>query len=181
MLELVIGGARSGKSAYAQQCALEFAGNNHNGINGSVIYIATATAGDTEMASRIQHHRASRPEHWQTVEESVNLASVLKQVDNESAFIIVDCLTLWLTNLLALGEQQKEHQFDLLFACLPKLTASVVFVTNETGSGVVPMGEETRRFVDDAGRLHQRLAKECHCVTQIIAGIPNRIKNESAN
>ena len=181
MLELVIGGARSGKSAYAEQCALEFSNQNTSSAASSVFFIATATAGDEEMETRIQHHKASRPNNWQTLEEPVKLAEALKEANKKSGFIIVDCLTLWLTNLLALNDKQRQSEIDALFASLSELTSPVIFVTNEIGSGVVPMGKETRWFVDEAGRLHQRLAAKCQRVTQMIAGIPNRIKNESDN
>ena len=178
MLELVIGGARSGKSAYAEQCALEYTKSNSKSTNGSVLYIATATAGDEEMAARIHHHQKSRPESWQTIEEPIKLANALIQASEQSEFIIVDCLTLWVTNLLAIDIEQRQREIDLVLSVLPKLTSSVIFVTNEIGMGVVPLGEETRRFVDEAGRLHQHLATQCHRVTQMIAGIPSRIKNE---
>lgn len=181
MFELVIGGARSGKSAYAEQRAQEYTQSNPKSTNGDILYIATATAGDDEMAQRISHHQMSRPEDWQTIEEPVKLADVLKQHANKPEFIIVDCLTLWLTNLLAIDTEQRQHEIELLFSTLPELTSSVIFVTNEVGMGIVPLGEETRRFVDEAGRLHQRLATRCHRVTQMIAGIPNRIKNEPTN
>jgi len=186
MFELVIGGARSGKSAYAEQCALEYTReharkytqSNPKSTNGAILYIATATAGDDEMARRIHHHQNARPESWQTIEEPIKLANALTQASEQSAFIIVDCLTLWLTNLLVRDNEQRQQEIDLLFSTLPELTSSVIFVTNEIGMGVVPLGEETRRFVDEAGRLHQRLATQCHRVTQMIAGIPNRIKDE---
>ena len=178
MFELVIGGARSGKSAYAEQCALEFSNRNTSSMAGSVFFIATATAGDDEMATRIQHHKASRPNDWTTIEEPIKLAKALKQAKDQAGFIIVDCLTLWLSNLLALNAEQRQSEIDSLFACLSDLSASVIFVTNEVGSGVVPMGEESRWFVDETGRLHQRLAVQCQRVTQMIAGIPHRIKND---
>lgn len=181
MFELVIGGARSGKSAYAEQCALEFSNLNTNSAAGSVYFIATATAGDDEMETRIQHHKASRPQNWQTLEEPIELAEALKQANTKSGFIIVDCLTLWLTNLLALNDKQRQSEINALFTGLSEITSSVIFVTNEIGSGIVPMGKETRWFVDEAGRLHQRLAAKCQRVTQMIAGIPNRIKNEPDN
>jgi len=181
MLELVIGGARSGKSAYAERCALEYTQSNPKSTNSGVLYIATATADDEEMTARIHHHQTSRPESWQTIEEPTKLASALTQASEPSEFIIVDCLTLWLTNLLATDNEQCQQEIDLLFSTLPGLTSSVIFVTNEIGMGIVPLGAETRRFVDEAGRLHQRLAVQCHRVTQMIAGIPNRIKNESAD
>lgn len=181
MLELVIGGARSGKSAYAERRALEYTKQNSRRKNGGVLYVATATAGDAEMAMRIEHHKASRLDDWQTIEEPIKLASILKQHANKSEFIIVDCLTLWLANLLTMDNEQAQREIDLLFSSLAELTSSVIFVSNEVGMGVVPLGEETRRFVDEAGRLHQRLAVRCHRVTQMIAGIPNRIKDEATD
>jgi len=181
MLELVIGGARSGKSAYAGQCALEYIQSNLKSTNGGVLLIATATAGDDEMAARIHHHQMSRPDDWQTIEEPIKLANALTQASERSEFIIVDCLTLWLTNLLAIDNEQRQREIALVFSIVPELTSSVIFVTNEIGMGVVPLGEETRRFVDEAGRLHQRLAAQCQRVTQMVAGIPNRVKNEPAD
>ncbi len=181
MLELVIGGARSGKSAYAQQSALEYCKQDSGRKKGDVLYIATATAGDNEMAMRIEQHKLSRPRDWQTIEEPIKLASVLKQHANQSEFIIVDCLTLWLTNLLAVDNEQAQREIALLFSTLPELTPSVIFVSNEVGMGIVPLGEATRQFVDEAGRLHQRLAARCHRVTQMTAGIANRIKDEATD
>ncbi len=168
MLELVIGGARSGKSAYAEQCAED--------SNRSVLYIATATAEDQEMQQRISHHKYNRPPHWQTIEEPIQLSKVLSI--NPDAFVIVDCLTLWMTNILALENKQYEQEMAQFFVVIENITTPIIFVTNEVGMGVVPLGEETRRFVDETGRLHQRLAKHCQRVTQMIAGIENRIKDE---
>ncbi len=171
MLEFVLGGARSGKSHYAQQRAL---------ASGSwVVYIATATAGDTEMQARINAHRKSRPAHWTTCEEAYDLAKVLQQYDNPDSFIIVDCLTLWLSNLLARPADFHALQVTEFLNSVQDMQASAVFVSNEVGMGIVPLGELSRRFVDEAGRLHQRLAQQCQRVTQMIAGIPNVIKNES--
>jgi len=178
MLELVIGGARSGKSAYAEQCALEHTKYHSKGTIETVLYIATATAEDNEMADRIEHHKASRPEDWQTIEEPIKLASVLEQHNDRSKFIIVDCLTLWLSNLLSKDDEEMQYEVDLFLSILPELNSSVIFVTNEVGMGIVPIGAETRRFVDEAGRLHQRLAALCQRVTQMTAAIPNRIKDE---
>jgi len=168
MHEFVLGGARSGKSRYAQQRAMA------SGL--SVIYIATATAGDAEMQRRIDMHRQTRPENWTTHEESLVLGAVLNQYDSVNNFIIVDCLTLWLSNLLAQSETILEEQISEFFTAVQMLKASAVFVSNEVGMGIVPLGELSRRFVDEAGRVHQRLAGECQRVTQMIAGIPNVIK-----
>lgn len=175
MLELVLGGARSGKSAYAEQCAQAFI---KQVSTAKVLYIATATAEDSEMADRIEHHRATRPHDWQTIEEPIKLASILKQHNASSEYIIVDCLTLWLTNLLMRDKELMHQEVDSLLASLSELTSSVIFVSNEVGMGIVPMGVETRHFVDEAGRLHQALAARCQRVTQMIAGIPNRIKDQ---
>ncbi len=168
MLELVIGGARSGKSAYAEQCATD--------SKLPVFYIATATAGDTEMQRRIAFHRNNRPQDWHTLEEPVCLGNAI--TDLTDVFVIVDCLTLWMTNILALELTRYEKEITSFLCAVDKLETPVIFVTNETGMGVVPLGEETRRFIDETGRLHQRLAKRCHRVTQMIAGIENRIKDE---
>ena len=170
MLEFVLGGARSGKSHYAQQRALA------SGL--SVVYIATATAGDKEMQARIHAHRQTRPAHWTTCEEPYELAKVLQQYDNPDSFIIVDCLTLWLSNLLARPTDFHEQQVKEFLNSVQDMRASAVFVSNEVGMGIVPLGELSRRFVDEAGRLHQRLAQQCQRVTQMIVGIPNVIKNE---
>ena len=170
MLEFVLGGARSGKSHYAQQQALA--------SNLPVIYIATATAGDAEMLARIDLHRQSRPAHWTVCEEALDLAAMLHRYGEQENYIIVDCLTLWLSNLLAQTPEYYQQQLQAFFACLPDLDASVIFVSNEVGMGITPMGELSRRFVDESGRLHQRLAQQCHRVTQMIVGIPHVIKNE---
>ena len=170
MFEFVLGGARSGKSHYAQQQALA------SGL--PVIYIATATAGDDEMRARIRIHQQSRPAHWTLCEEPLELAAMLRRHQHAGHYIIVDCLTLWLSNLLAQTPAFYQQQLQEFFDCLPDVEASVIFVSNEVGMGVVPMGELSRRFVDESGRLHQRLAQQCQRVTQMIVGIPHVIKNE---
>ncbi|MDH5407061.1 MAG: bifunctional adenosylcobinamide kinase/adenosylcobinamide-phosphate guanylyltransferase [Gammaproteobacteria bacterium] len=169
MKELIIGGARSGKSAYAQQCA------EQSGLQ--LIYVATATAHDEEMAHRIRHHQQQRDTSWKLIEEPVDLLTVLQTYAAEDACILVDCLTLWLSNLLAQDNQAElEQQIDGLIQRVPDLPGKMIFVSNETGLGVIPMGELTRRFVDEAGRLHQLLAGICDSVTFMLAGIPQKIK-----
>jgi adenosylcobinamide kinase/adenosylcobinamide-phosphate guanylyltransferase len=170
MKELILGGARSGKSALAERLAGE------SGLD--VTYIATAAIGDAEMAERIRHHQARRPGHWQVVEEPIQLASALQESAVEQRCVIVDCLTLWLTNLLLADEALYQTQRDALLETLPGLPGRLIMVGNETGMGVVPMGELTRRFVDESGRLHQQLAGLCERVTLTVAGLPHVLKGE---
>lgn len=171
MKELILGGARSGKSALALQRALA--------SGKEVTFIATATAGDAEMAARIERHKADRPSQWLLVEESIALAEVLLQHADEQSCLLVDCLTLWLSNLLG-NEDFDEAQFisqrDNLLKILPQLPGHIIFVSNEVGFGITPMGSISRRFVDEAGRLHQQLAGLCDQVTLTVAGLPLALK-----
>ena len=171
MLQLILGGARSGKSRLAEQTAKE------TGL--SVIYIATAQALDTEMQQRIAHHQQQRPAHWQVLEEPIFLADRLLQCDQANQLILVDCLTLWLTNLLLAEDPAlQQQQMQKLFEVLPQLQSQIILVSNETGLGVVPMGEISRRFVDEAGRLHQTLGQLANKVMFCVAGFPMILKDE---
>jgi len=166
---LILGGARSGKSAYAEQEAIA------TGLY--VDYIATAQGQDEEMMQRIFLHQRQRPASWGLIEEPVYLADTLLQQDADNKCILVDCLTLWLSNLLchddkALFEEEKSK----LLQTLPRLTSHIIFVSNEVGQGIVPMGELNRRFVDESGRLHQQLATLCDSVIWIMAGLPQHLK-----
>ena len=170
MKELILGGARSGKSHYAETRAIE------SGLD--VIYIATAQALDDEMQLRIKHHQQQRPAHWRLIEEPIELLSVLKENANASTCILVDCLTLWVSNQLCSNKhkQQIEKNSESLASLLPTLSGNIIFVSNEVSMGVTPMGEMSRQFVDESGRLHQRLAAVCDKVTLMVAGIPSQIK-----
>ncbi len=173
MIELVLGGARSGKSRYAENYATEF--------NGEVLYLATAFPGDEEMAARIKRHVGGRPVHWKTIEEPVRLASTLLENDGAGKLFLVDCLTLWLSNILfsdaeIANEQRFEHEKTELFAVLPSLKADILMVSNEVGQGIVPLNAMSRRFVDEAGWLHQKLAKMSDRVTFVTAGLPQKLK-----
>ncbi|MCH7383272.1 bifunctional adenosylcobinamide kinase/adenosylcobinamide-phosphate guanylyltransferase [Acinetobacter dispersus] len=171
MLQLILGGARSGKSRLAEQTAKE------TGL--SVIYIATAQALDAEMQQRIAHHQQQRPAHWQVIEEPIYLADRLLQCDQANQLILVDCLTLWLTNLLLAEDSAlQQQQMQKLFEVLPQLQSQIILVSNETGLGVVPMGEISRRFVDEAGRLHQTLGQLANKVMFCVAGFPMILKDE---
>ena len=167
MLQLVLGGARSGKSRFAENQATA------SGLE--VIYIATAQALDGEMRERIQHHIDSRPP-WPTVEEPIALARALVSADGVGRFLLVDCLTLWLTNLLLAEDAVFEREVAALMRVLPQLQAQVVLVSNEVGLGVIPMGELSRRYVDEAGRLNQRIAELADRVTFCAAGLPLTLK-----
>lgn len=172
MKEFVMGGARSGKSALAQQRALE------SGLN--VIYLATAQANDEEMVARIARHRAERPAEWGLVEEPLALADALKAHAAPHHCLLVDCLTLWLSNLLIAGEEQLDRETRRLLDTLPSLPGSVVLVSNEVGQGIVPTNPLARRFRDEAGRLHQAVASCCDRVTFVIAGLPLILKDPPA-
>ncbi len=168
MRELILGGARSGKSALAQQHA------EASGLK--IICIVTATPDDAEMAERIAHHQANRPPAWRVVEEPVELAAALMEHADRSHCLLVDCLTLWLNNVLSDGafDQQRAALLDTL----PRLPGRIILVGNEIGLGVIPMGKLTRRFVDENGRLHQEIASHCERVTLCAAGLPMTLKDD---
>ena len=129
------------------------------------------------MAARIAAHRARRDAGWQTIEAPHELPEALDAAPHGSA-VLVDCLTLWLTNLLCAedNEQRLQTETNALYALLPQLGGDLILVSNETGLGVVPLGELTRRYVDEAGRLHQRLAVQMQQVIFMIAGLPQVLK-----
>lgn len=175
---LILGGARSGKSAFAEQLARE------SGLPTSVI--VTAEALDEEMAERIRHHRRVRPADWRTVEEPVALAAALEAEADPGKCVIVDCLTLWLTNLIAGSDasvsamattpQRYQQERDALIELLPKLRGTVLIVSNEVGLGLVPDTPLGRVFRDEAGRLNQAVASACARATFLAAGLPLRLK-----
>ncbi len=172
MRELILGGARSGKSALAERLA---------GEDGrEVVYLATAEAGDEEMARRIADHRERRSRHWQTHEEPLALAGALERLSAPGRCLLVDCLTLWLSNLLALDDRSRwPREREALLTLLPRLPGRIILVSNEVGWGIVPMGELSRRFQDEAGRLHQALAACCERVILVVAGLPQVLKGEA--
>ncbi|ULU27059.1 bifunctional adenosylcobinamide kinase/adenosylcobinamide-phosphate guanylyltransferase [Dyella terrae] len=173
MRTLILRGARSGKSALAERMATA---SGHE-----VVYIATAQAHDAEMAARIAHHRAQRPAHWLSVEEPLALAAALEAHARPGRCVLVDCLTLWLSNLLGDADSERfKQEHDALLHLLPSLKGQVLMVSNEVGLGVVPMGELSRRFVDEAGRLHQALAAQCERVLFVAAGLPLPLKGSLA-
>ena len=169
MLQLILGGARSGKSRLAEKLATD--------SSLAVTYIATSQPLDGEMNARVAHHRARRPAEWGLIEEPLALARVLRETASAERCLLVDCLTLWLTNLLMLDNPERlAQEREALLDCLAALPGEVIFVSNETGMGVVPLGELTRRYVDEAGWLHQALAERCQRVVLTVAGLPLTLK-----
>lgn len=173
MKQLILGGARSGKSTLAERLATE--------SSEEVVYIATAAPAqnDVEMEQRIRAHRDRRPDSWQLIEEPLNLAETLSVNCGTGRFLIVDCLTLWLSNILLLDEgRQFKPQTTALLSVLPELQGNLILVSNEVGLGIVPLGEISRRFQDESGWLHQQVAKLCDRVILTVAGLPLTLKGD---
>ncbi|HEX8990006.1 MAG TPA: bifunctional adenosylcobinamide kinase/adenosylcobinamide-phosphate guanylyltransferase [Rhodocyclaceae bacterium] len=181
MKELIVGGARSGKSRLAEARAVE------SGL--AVVYVATAHALDAEMARRVAHHQARRPAHWRCVEEPLKLAQVLREHAAADACLLVDCLTLWLNNLFFAGKAAAQAEAgeaidcellrgatEVLLETLPELPGRIILVSNEVGWGIVPMHPVSRLFADEQGRLNQRVAAACDRVTLVAAGLPLPLK-----
>jgi adenosylcobinamide kinase/adenosylcobinamide-phosphate guanylyltransferase len=177
---LILGGARSGKTRHALRLAEALA----NQQSASVLYVATAHAGDAEMAARIARHRAERPFSWRTLEVPSRLADALLSLPPQSV-AIVDCLTLWLSNALLRDFDEQTPYGDLpawskerddLQQALAQCAASLILVSNEVGSGVVPMSALSRRFQDEQGWLNQAVAAVCDRVSLVVAGIAVPLK-----
>jgi adenosylcobinamide kinase/adenosylcobinamide-phosphate guanylyltransferase len=166
---LVLGGARSGKSRFAEGLIAAHPGRP--------VYLATAQAGDAEMAERIRRHRARRGDAWTTLEEPLELPRALASATRDNAAVLVDCLTLWLSNLMAAG-RTVESETQALLDVLPQLQAPIVFVSNEVGLGIVPDNALARAFRDQAGFLHQAIAAAADRVYFVAAGLPLLLKKE---
>ncbi|HWL71719.1 MAG TPA: bifunctional adenosylcobinamide kinase/adenosylcobinamide-phosphate guanylyltransferase [Geminicoccus sp.] len=166
-LTLVLGGARSGKSRYAEALCLEAAGDP--------LYLATSQPLDAEMAARVARHRAERDRRWRTVEEPLMLAERLAELAAPGRIVLVECLTLWLTNLMVAGRDVAAESAGLV-RLLPDLAGPVVLVSNEVGQGIVPANAMAREFVDHAGRLHQAIARAADRVVLLVAGLPVMVK-----
>jgi adenosylcobinamide kinase/adenosylcobinamide-phosphate guanylyltransferase len=167
-LTLVLGGARSGKSRHAETLVMA--------LPPPWIYVATAEALDAEMAARIEAHRARRGAGWTTIETPRDLAATLSA--HAEAPVLVDCLTLWLSNLM-MAEAQIDAEIDRLEQALAKATAPVVLVANEVGSGIVPDNALARRFRDLQGGLNQRIAAQADNVVLLVAGLPLLVKGRA--
>lgn len=164
---LVLGGARSGKSGYAEQRGDSLAGQH--------IYIATAQAFDEEMTNRIARHRADRAGHWRTVECPLELETTIRHHDGKDAVLLVDCLTLWLSNLM-LGNHDVGAARERLAGLVPDIEGALLLVSNEVGQGIVPDNALARQFRDEAGWLNQAMARVADEVWFVTAGLPHRLK-----
>ncbi|HLD08940.1 MAG TPA: bifunctional adenosylcobinamide kinase/adenosylcobinamide-phosphate guanylyltransferase [Methylophilaceae bacterium] len=172
-LTLILGGARSGKSAYAEKIAAESAL--------PVTYIATAQVYDAEFGARVQHHKVRRPAGWNLVEEPHRLTQAMAQHAGPEHCLIVDCLTLWLAQWIcpdckAPADSSWELERVAFLALLPTLPGRIILVSNEVGMGIVPLGEINRRFQDEQGRLNQAVAALCKEVMFVAAGLPLKLK-----
>jgi adenosylcobinamide kinase/adenosylcobinamide-phosphate guanylyltransferase len=168
---LVLGGARAGKSRFAETLAASRPGRR--------VYLATAAAGDAEMAERIRRHRARRGAGWTTVEEPLDLAGALAARGSEGATVLVDCLTLWLSNLMQAG-RNPAAEIGRLVTALARRDGPVILVSNEVGLGIVPDNAVARAFRDHAGRLHQAVAAVADRVYFMAAGLPLLLKDATA-
>ncbi len=172
---LVIGGARSGKSRYAQKLA-----EAHG--NGDITLIVTAEILDAEMAARIDKHRAERPAHWRVIEAPLELPDAIRDTCEPGAFVLVDCLTLWLSNVLCTqAETLEQRHVDATVRAAQAAQASgkLVLVSNEVGWSIVPENALARAFRDEQGRLNQRIAALVERVTLVAAGLPLQLKGSA--
>lgn len=172
-LVLILGGVRSGKSNFAQRLA--------GMVGGNVIFLATAQAGDDEMAERISKHKASRPTSWRTIEEPLELAQVLQTEAASADVVLVDCLTLWLSNLLLRNGDSAEaealRQVSKILDVHRHSNASYILVSGEVGLGLVPPYPLGRAFRDIMGRVNQKLAQSADRVFMLLAGIPLELRS----
>lgn len=164
---LILGGARSGKSRTAEELAGTGAGQR--------IYVATGEALDEEMRERIAHHRSARGASWQTREVPLDLADTLGRETGPDRVVLVDCLTLWLSNLLHAG-RDLEQEADLLAEAVGRAAGPLILVSNEVGLGIVPATPLGRTFRDAQGRLNQHIAAACDTVIFVAAGCPIQLK-----
>jgi adenosylcobinamide kinase/adenosylcobinamide-phosphate guanylyltransferase len=172
-IHLIMGGARSGKSSYAEKLATEF------GL--PVTYIATAQVYDDEFKARVQHHKDRRPKNWQLIEEPHYLGTALQANNHAGCSVIVDCLTLWLAQWICEDCKPPKssswvEQREKFLAILPKLHDHIILVSNEVGMGIVPLGAINRQFQDEQGRLNQAVAAIADEVTFVAAGLPLKLK-----
>ncbi|MBA3696404.1 MAG: bifunctional adenosylcobinamide kinase/adenosylcobinamide-phosphate guanylyltransferase [Methylotenera sp.] len=170
---LILGGARSGKSTYAEKLAQK--------ADSGVTYIATAQVYDNEFKARIQHHQKRRPTHWALTEEPHYVAKTLATLAKPGHCIIVDCLTLWLAQWICPDcnppqDSSWQHERAALLELLPSLPGTIILVSNEVGMGIVPLGEINRQFQDEQGRLNQAVAAVAEEVTFVAAGLPLILK-----
>ena len=164
----ITGGARSGKSSFALSEALK--------VKGGKAFLATAEATDKEMEDRIIRHKQDRGKGWRTFEEPISVARLIKEIDGRYAVIVIDCLTLWLANVMMSGLDAEKETGRLLAALRGMKKSRVFVVSNEVGMGIVPENELARKFRDMAGQMNQRVAALAEEVYVAVSGIPVKIK-----
>ena len=172
-IHLILGGARSGKSGFAEKLATD--------SGQPVTYIATAQVYDAEFGQRVEHHKIRRPAHWKTVEQPFDLGATLQKHAKVNEVVIVDCLTLWLAQCICPDCDRPvnlswQHERNVLLNALTGLPGTVLLVSNEVGMGIVPLGEINRQFQDEQGRLNQAIAQLAGKVSFIAAGLPLTLK-----
>jgi adenosylcobinamide kinase/adenosylcobinamide-phosphate guanylyltransferase len=171
-LVLILGGVRSGKSRYAQQLAGD--------IGNRVLFLATAEAGDDEMKHRIAKHKSSRPESWRTIEEQIDISGALRKNAARADAVIIDCVTVWLSNMLMhnkkLNEKEMTAEIDRLIDSYEQGDATYIIVSGEVGMGIVPEHPLGRIFRDYLGLANQRLAEKADRVVLMVSGIPMNVK-----
>lgn len=170
-ITFVLGGVRSGKSRFAQTFAARYQ---------RVLFVATAREVDDEMRLKIARHREDRPVHWATVEEPLDLAGALRDRGHGYEIVLIDCLTLWVSNLFAQGESERLERTQEFYEVLRERRSRVVIVSNEVGSGIVPAYALGRAYRDDLGEVNQRVAAISNHVALLIAGIPLVLKGSLA-
>ena len=169
MKQFVTGGVKSGKSNYAQELA--------SLSKKPVVYIATATAMDDEMAERIYLHQQNRPKEWDLIEEPIHLAEIIETHAKPSCCLLIECLTLWLTNLLlAKDESLLREEIKLFLHAYAHIESEIILVANESNMGVTPINALARRYCDEAGLLYQKIAKSSDRVFFMIMGLPQILK-----
>lgn len=166
----ITGGVRSGKSHFAQELAKKF--------SGSKAYLATAQALDGEMKKRIDRHQKSRPRSWQTLEEPIHIIEVIQREGKRFDLILLDCLTLWLSNLMMAGWKERRilTAADRFLKAAQKAPGSFIFVSNEVGMGIVPDNPAARDFRDLSGLIHQKVASAADEVYFLVCGLPQKVK-----
>ena len=166
----ITGGARSGKSRFAEELAQKFSGLK--------AYLATAQALDEEMAERIRRHRKNRPADWQTLEEPLRVPQCLEDQGDHFSLILLDCLTLWISNLLMAGWEEKKilEEGDRLLEACRRVGCALIIVGNEVGMGIVPDNPQARVFRDLSGLVQQKVAREADEVFFMVSGLPQKIK-----
>ncbi|TBR18864.1 bifunctional adenosylcobinamide kinase/adenosylcobinamide-phosphate guanylyltransferase [bacterium] len=168
-ITFILGGARSGKSTYAINLAKK---------NKRVAFLATCQAFDREMAKRIKIHKSSRPDHWETFEEPCDIEKILAKIGNKFDLIVIDCLTLWVSNLMIkkLSHEKILKKTETALNSIARINARVIIVSNEVGLGIVPNNKLARDFRDIAGKVNQIIASKSDKVFFMVAGIPMMIK-----